>query len=211
MVLNTVSQPSWTELELVNIISWKRQFKQRFSTVPTDNNKTTTTFHLKSLNTKIKRSWHMALEIQVLAWHEHKNETGLNRLVGSIPSPMSVIVWFTSRYMISPSFHRSNCHFVLHHWQDVLTSTSHNIVCWWLVIGSTVSSQNETHRHDIFQQYFNYIVAVSFIVWGNRSTRWTPPTFCILLTNFITSCCIEYTTPRMGFELTNGGRHWLHS
>jgi len=29
-------------------------------------------------------------------------------------------------------------------------------------------------RH--FQQYFNYIVAVSFIGWGNRSTWRKPPT-----------------------------------
>jgi len=36
------------------------------------------------------------------------------------------------------------------------------------------------------QQYFSYIVAVSFIGEGNQSTRWKPPTCRKLLTNFIT-------------------------
>jgi len=40
------------------------------------------------------------------------------------------------------------------------------------------------YRH--FQQYFSYIVAVSFIGGGNRSTRRKPPTCCKSLTNFIT-------------------------
>jgi hypothetical protein len=34
------------------------------------------------------------------------------------------------------------------------------------------------------QQYFSYIVAVSFIGGGNRSTRRKPPTCCKSLTNF---------------------------
>jgi len=38
-------------------------------------------------------------------------------------------------------------------------------------------------RH--FQQYFSYIVAVSFIVGGSRSTRSKPPTCRKSLTNFI--------------------------
>jgi hypothetical protein len=38
----------------------------------------------------------------------------------------------------------------------------------------------------IFQQYFSYIVAVSFIGGGNRSTRRNPPTCHKSLTNFIT-------------------------
>jgi hypothetical protein len=37
-----------------------------------------------------------------------------------------------------------------------------------------------------FQQYFSYIVAVSFIGGGNRSTRRKPPTYPKSLTNFIT-------------------------
>ena len=52
-------------------------------------------------------------------------------------------------------------------------------------------------RH--FQQYFNYIVAVSFIGGGNRSK----PTICRKsMTNFITQCCIEYASPWTGFQLT---------
>jgi len=37
-----------------------------------------------------------------------------------------------------------------------------------------------------FNSYFSYIVAVSFIGGGNRSTRRKPPTCCKSLTNFIT-------------------------
>jgi len=37
-----------------------------------------------------------------------------------------------------------------------------------------------------FQQYFSYILAVSFIGGGNRSTRRKPPTCRKSLTNFIT-------------------------
>jgi len=37
-----------------------------------------------------------------------------------------------------------------------------------------------------FQQYFSYIVAVSFIGAGNRRTRRRPPTCRKSLTNFIT-------------------------
>jgi putative Mn2+ efflux pump MntP len=47
-----------------------------------------------------------------------------------------------------------------------------------------------------FQQYFSYIVAVSFI------TRKIPPTCGKSLTNFIPLCCIEHTSPWAGFELT---------
>ena len=45
-------------------------------------------------------------------------------------------------------------------------------------------------RH--LQQYFNYIVAVSFIGGRTRRTRRKPPTCRMSLTNFITKCC----TPR---------------
>ena len=53
-----------------------------------------------------------------------------------------------------------------------------------------------------FQQYFSYIVAISFIGGGNRSIRRKPPTCRKSLTIFITKCCIEYTSHWMGFELT---------
>ena len=53
-----------------------------------------------------------------------------------------------------------------------------------------------------FQQYFSYIVVVSFIFGGNRSIRRKPAICRKLLTIFITLCCIEYTSPWMGLELT---------
>jgi len=45
-------------------------------------------------------------------------------------------------------------------------------------------------------------VAVSLIGGGNLSTRRKPPTCRKSLTNVITQCCIEYTSPWTGFELT---------
>ena len=53
-----------------------------------------------------------------------------------------------------------------------------------------------------FQQYYSYIVAVSFICEGNISTLRKPPICRRSLTNFITYCCIEDTSPWEGFELT---------
>jgi len=38
-------------------------------------------------------------------------------------------------------------------------------------------------------------MVVSFIGGGNRSTQRKPVTCCKSQTNFITSCCIEYTSP----------------
>ena len=55
-------------------------------------------------------------------------------------------------------------------------------------------------RH--FQQYFRYIMAVSFIGGGNRSLRRKPSPCRKSLTNFITQCCIEHTSAWAGFELT---------
>ena len=46
-------------------------------------------------------------------------------------------------------------------------------------------------------------MASSFICGWNRSTRRKPPGRSPhTLTNFITQCCIKYTSPRAGFELT---------
>ena len=53
-----------------------------------------------------------------------------------------------------------------------------------------------------FEQYFSYIVAVSFIGGGNRSIRGKPLTCCKSLTNFITWYCIEYTLSWAIFNLT---------
>jgi len=46
-----------------------------------------------------------------------------------------------------------------------------------------------------------YIMAVSFIGREKWSTRRKQPTCCKSLTNFITQCCIEYTSPWARFEL----------
>jgi len=55
-------------------------------------------------------------------------------------------------------------------------------------------------RH--FQWYFNYIVMVSFISGGNRSTQRKSLTCRKSLTNFITKCCIDCTSPWAVFKLT---------
>jgi hypothetical protein len=41
--------------------------------------------HLKPLNTK--KTWHMALEIKILALDRHNNVAGLNCLIGYQPYP----------------------------------------------------------------------------------------------------------------------------
>jgi hypothetical protein len=46
------------------------------------------------------------------------------------------------------------------------------------------------------------MVAVSFLGGWNRKTWRKSPTCRKSLTNFITWCCIEYTSPGVGFELT---------
>ena len=43
---------------------------------------------------------------------------------------------------------------------------------------------------------------ISVTSWMNRSTRRKPPTCRKSLTNLIINCCIEYTSPSAGFELT---------
>jgi hypothetical protein len=48
-------------------------------------------------------------------------------------------------------------------------------------------------RH--IKQYFSYTVATSFIGGGNRIYPEKLPTCRMSLTNFITLCCIEYTSP----------------
>ena len=45
-------------------------------------------------------------------------------------------------------------------------------------------------------------MAVSFISGGNWSTRRKPPSCRKPSTNFITKCCIEYTSPLVAFQLT---------
>ena len=51
--------------------------------------------------------------------------------------------------------------------------------------------------------YFSYIVTVRCLGGGNCCTRRKPPTSRKSLTNFITHCCMKYTSPWVGFELKN--------
>jgi len=46
-----------------------------------------------------------------------------------------------------------------------------------------------------FEQYFSYIMPISFIGGGNRDTQRKPLTWRKSLTNFITQWCTEYTLP----------------
>ena len=59
----------------------------------------------------------------------------------------------------------------------------------------------------VFNVTFNNISVIwwrscSFIGGGNRCTRRNPLNCRKPLTIFITQCCIEYTSPSAGFELT---------
>ena len=55
-------------------------------------------------------------------------------------------------------------------------------------------------RH--FQQYFSYIVVVSFIGGWNWSTRGKPTTTANHWQTFSRKYCFEYISPPAGFELT---------
>jgi hypothetical protein len=93
--------------------------------------------------------------------------------------------------------------------RGVLDTTLCDKICQWLATGrwfspgTVVSSTNKTDDHDIteillkvalntikptnhFQQYYNYIVAVNFIGWGNCTIWWKLQTCCKSLTSFIT-------------------------
>jgi hypothetical protein len=98
----------------------------------------------------------------------------------------------------------------------------------WFSLGSPVSSINKTDRHDIAEILLKvalntidpYILLpilgdnllhyeLSYMIYfcfrwdgGNRRTQRKPLICRKSLTNFITSCCIEYTLPWTGFKLT---------
>jgi hypothetical protein len=75
-------------------------------------------------------------------------------------------------------------------------------ILWFMVFNASLSNASVISWRSVllveeqFEQYFSYIVEVSFIGGRNQSTRRKPPT------NFITQCCIEYTSPWTGIELT---------
>ena len=54
----------------------------------------------------------------------------------------------------------------------------------------------------VFNATFNNISVISWrlVLLVKESTRRKPPTCCKSLTNFITLCCIEYTSPRTGLS-----------
>ena len=67
---------------------------------------------------------------------------------------------------------------------------STSLFVWFMVFNATFNN--------IFQPYRDN----QFIGGGNQSNRWKAPTCHKSLTNFITQCCIEYTSQYTGFELT---------
>ena len=73
---------------------------------------------------------------------------------------------------------------------------------WFSMQSSIIKNTALDYWCHHFQQYFRYIVTVSFISGGNRSTRRKPQTCRESLINFITYCCIEYSSPWTAFELT---------
>jgi hypothetical protein len=52
------------------------------------------------------------------------------------------------------------------------------------------------------QQYISYIMELSFTGGGRQSIGGKPPNCHMSLTNFMTSCSIEYSSTWAGFELT---------
>ena len=71
------------------------------------------------------------------------------------------------------------------------------ISCQSVLLADETEVPGENHRPAAshWQTLFSYIVSVSFIGGGNWSTQRKPPTCYKSLTNFITKCCIEYTSP----------------
>ena len=89
---------------------------------------------------------------------------------------------------------------------SMLASGAIDRIFYWIGLSSiTIQNIQGYGVQRYFQQYFSYIMAVSFIGGGNRSTRRKPPTYRTSPINFITYklyCCIKYTSPWAGFELT---------
>jgi hypothetical protein len=85
---------------------------------------------------------------------------------------------------------------------------SHNCIRGFRLYCQTTKLRNlvpyERVRVRLFNATFNNISAImmSCIGGGNRSAWINPQTCRKSLTNFITQCCIEYTSPWEGFEVT---------
>ena len=96
--------------------------------------------------------------------------------------------------------------------------TPFNRTLFWLIRNPQIyiSTKIGIHKFKWFgftplSTIFTYIMAVSFIDGGNRSTRGKPPTCRKSLTNFITKCCNEYPSPCVGFEHTMLGTDCIDS
>ena len=61
-----------------------------------------------------------------------------------------------------------------------------------------------------FQQYFSFIIAVSFISGGNRSTWRKPPT-CRKSNKLLSHNTVHLSMSRIQTHNFSGDRHWLHS
>ena len=86
--INTKQEVSWKHAFIDHVIilsmfSMKRNFKHLWSIIPPISTKRTITSQLVSLNTK--RTRHMMLEIQFLAWDRHKDVREFNLLMASQP------------------------------------------------------------------------------------------------------------------------------
>jgi len=100
---------------------------------------------------------------------------------------------------------------------DVSRPGNLDFIAWWYFVLNSLSSVTCKIQKNwsigffgwfmVFYATFNNISVISWrsvlIGGGNRSTLGKPQTCCKSLTNFITLCCIEYTSPWTGFELIN--------
>ena len=88
------------------------------------------------------------------------------------------------------------------HYCPIVSHSAIYLTIWWLwQMGGRVGGWAGGFM--VFNAIFNNISAISvLLVNETRSTRWKTPTCRKLLTIFITYCCIEYTSPWTGFELT---------
>jgi hypothetical protein len=97
MICLYLSYPAVVLFKQPNCIM-KRTFKQRWSSMPQNQQKGTITSHFKWTHWTEKRQRHISLEIKILTWDRHTNVAGLNLIMRLQPFPLD---WCFFGYLLS--------------------------------------------------------------------------------------------------------------